>query len=63
VKKPFIPALREITKQRLQRLLELTPEEPEKEIEAARREGYRLICVPRLRIRIRDYSLKADDEE
>jgi hypothetical protein len=38
-----------------------TPQELEKEIEAARREGYRLICVPGIRIRIRDYSLKAYD--
>ena len=63
MKKPFIPALREIAKQRLQRLLELSPEELEKETEQAQREGYRLICVPGLRIRIRDYSLKPDDEE
>jgi hypothetical protein len=47
----------------LQRLTELIPEELEKEIAEAGREGYQLICVPGLRIRIRDYSLKPDDEE
>jgi hypothetical protein len=62
VKKPFIPALRELAKQRLQQLTELSPEELEKEIEEARRQGYQLICVHGLRIRIRDYSLKPDDE-
>jgi hypothetical protein len=63
VKKPFIPALRELAKQRLQQLTELSPEELEKEIEEARREGYKLICFPGLRIRIRDYSLKPREEE
>jgi hypothetical protein len=62
VKKPFIPALRELAKQRLQQLTELSPEELEKEIEEARRQGYKLICVPGLRIRIRDYSLKAPED-
>ena len=60
---PGHPALRELAKRRLQRLLERSPEEIGKEIEEARREGYKLICVPGLRIRIRDYSLKPDDEE
>jgi hypothetical protein len=63
VKKPGIVDLRELAKRRLQRLLEPSPEELEKEIEEARREGYKLICFPGLRIRIRDYSLKPDDEE
>jgi hypothetical protein len=54
--------LRELAKRRLQ-LTELSPEELEKEIEEARLEGYQLICLPGLRIRIRDYSLKPDDEE
>jgi hypothetical protein len=57
------PGMRELAKRRLQRLLEPSPEELEKEIEEARRQGYKLICVPGLRIRIRDYSLKPDDEE
>ena len=59
---PGLPALRELAKRRLQRLMDLSPEELEKEAEAARLEGYQLICVPGLRIRIRDYSLKPDDE-
>jgi hypothetical protein len=58
-----VVGLRELALRRLQRLLEPSPEEIEKEIEEARREGCQLICVPGLRIRIRDYSLRADDEE
>jgi hypothetical protein len=54
--------MRELAKRRLQQLTEPSPEELEKEIAEARREGYQLICVPGLRIRIRDYSLKAEDD-
>ena len=55
---PGRPTLRELAKRRLQRLLEPNPEELKKEIEEARQQGYKLICVPGVRIRIRDYSLK-----
>jgi hypothetical protein len=41
--------------------VEPSPEEVEAEIEAARKEGYKLICLPSLRIKIRDYSLKPPD--
>jgi hypothetical protein len=33
------------------------------EIEEARNEGYKHIAVPSVRILIRDYSLKSEDEE
>jgi len=57
------PELRDLAKRRLQRLLEPSPEALEAEIEEARKEGCKLICLPGLRIKIRDYSLKPDDEE
>ena len=57
------PELRDLAKRRLQRLLEHSPEEVEAEIEAARKEGYKLICLPGLRIKIRDYSLMPEDGE
>jgi len=57
------PELRDLAKRRLQRLLEPSPEALEAEIEEARKEGCKLICLPGLRIKIRDYSLKPNDEE
>ena len=47
------PELRDLAKRRLQRLLQPSPEALEAEIEQARNEGYKLICVQGLRIRIR----------
>ena len=63
MKKLDVGGLRELAKRRLQRVLEPDPEELEREIEEARREGYKLICAPGLRVWVRDYSLKSDDEE
>jgi DNA-binding IclR family transcriptional regulator len=57
------PELRELAKQRLQRLQEPSPEELENEVEEARQQGYKLIAVPGLRILIRDYSLKPPEKE
>lgn len=54
--------LREAARQRLEHLNEVTPEQLQAEIEQARKEGYKLICLPGFRIRIRDYSLKAPEE-
>jgi hypothetical protein len=53
--------LRDAARQRLQRLNEVTPEQLEAEVEQARKEGYKLICLLGLRIRFRDYSLKGTD--
>jgi len=55
------PELCDLAKRHLQRLLESSPEEREAETEEARKEGYKLICLPGLRISIRDYKLKPDD--
>ena len=63
MKKPGIADLRELAKRRLQRLDEETPEQLQAEIEQARKEGYKLICLPGLHIRIRDYSLKGPEDE
>jgi DNA-binding IclR family transcriptional regulator len=62
MKKP-IPELRDLAKRRLERLQQPSPAEIAKEIEEARRDGYMLIRVPGVRIKIRDYSLKPPDEE
>jgi len=51
----------EVAMRRLERLDEVTPEQLAAQIEEARKEGYKLICLPGLRIRIRDYSLKPPD--
>jgi hypothetical protein len=57
------PELRELAKQRLQRLREPSPEELEKEIEEARLQGYKVIALPGLRIWIEDYSVKPPEKE
>jgi hypothetical protein len=53
--------LAELARRRLRKLNETSPEELEAEVEQARKEGYKLIWLPGLRIRIRDYSLKPPD--
>jgi hypothetical protein len=53
--------LREAARQRLERANQLSPEQLETEIEEARKKGYELICVPGLRIWIRDYSLDQNE--
>ena len=57
-KKPLPTYLREVAKRRLQRLAEPTPEQIEKEVEQARREGYRIVRGPGVSIWIQDYSLE-----
>ena len=49
--------LGDLAKRRLQRLQEPSPEDLEKEIEEARREGYRLLAIGPLRILLRDYTV------
>ncbi len=56
-----LAGLAELARRRLQKLNEASPEELEAAIEQARKEGYKLICLPGLHIRIRDYSLKPPD--
>ena len=58
MKRP-LPQLRDLARQRL---LEPSSGQLEKEIEEARKEGYKLIALPGVRIMIRDYKLKPSKE-
>ncbi len=60
-KTPTIPDLREIAKRRLERLQLLSPEEFEKEIEEARKQGYKVLALGPVHYWIRDYSLILED--
>ena len=57
------PNLRVLARRRLDRLNEPDPEELKREVEEARKQGYKLVAAPGVRIFIRDYSLKPGDEE
>jgi len=58
-----LAGLAELARRRLEKLNQSSPEELEAEIEQARKEGYKLICLPGLRIRFRDYSLKGPEDD
>ena len=57
------PELRDLAKRRLQRLLEPSPEEFAREVEEARRQGYKFLALGPVHYWIRDYSLIPEDGE
>jgi hypothetical protein len=57
------PELRELAKQRLQRLQVPSPEEFAKEVEESRRQGYKVLALGPVHYWIQDYSLKPGDSE